>query len=74
MGVFFITPLRRYLIVEEHGVLVYPEGMAAAEVLVTGSEGGEGFRTVMAGLSVGAGYKLFSGGFALWGEQATYNY
>jgi len=72
MGVFFITPLRRYLIVEEHGVLVYPEGMAAAEVLVTGSEGGEGFKTVMAGLSVGAGYKLFSGGFALWGEQATY--
>ena len=72
MGVFFITPLRRYLIVEEHGILVYPEGMAAAEVLVTGSEGGEGFKTVMAGLSVGAGYKLFSGGFALWGEQATY--
>lgn len=72
MGVFFITPLRRYLIVEEHGNLVYPEGMAAAEVLVTGSEGGEGFKTVMSGLSVGAGYKLFSGGFALWGEQATY--
>ncbi len=72
MGVFFITPLRRYLIVEEHGNLVYPEGMAAAEVLVTGSEGGQGFKTVMTGLGVGAGYKLFSGGFALWGEQATY--
>ncbi|WP_326909069.1 OPT family oligopeptide transporter [Sedimentibacter sp. MB31-C6] len=72
MGVFFITPLRRYLIVEEHGNLVYPESMAAAEVLVTGSEGGQGFKTVMTGLGVGAGYKLFSGGFALWGEQATY--
>ena len=72
MGVFFITPLRRYLIVEEHGNLIYPEGMAAAEVLVTGSEGGKGFTTVMTGLGVGAGYKLFSGGFAFWGEQATY--
>jgi len=72
MGVFFITPLRRYLIVEEHGNLVYPEGMAAAEVLVTGSEGGQGFKTVMTGLGVGAGYKLFSRGFALWGQQATY--
>lgn len=72
MGVFFITPLRKYLIVEEHGNLIYPEGMAAAEVLVTGSEGGQGFKTVMTGLGVGAGYKLFSGGFALWGEQATY--
>jgi len=72
MGVFFITPLRRYLIVEEHGELIYPEGMAAAEVLVSGSEGGQGFKTVATGLGVGAGYKLFSGGFALWGEQATY--
>jgi len=77
MGVFFITPLRRYLIVEEHGNLVYPEGMAAAEVLVTGSEGGQGFKTVMTVLGVGAGNKLFLGGFflwgeALWGEQATY--
>ncbi|MEG0133320.1 MAG: oligopeptide transporter, OPT family [Clostridium sp.] len=72
MGVFFITPLRRYLIVEEHGELIYPESMAAAEVLVSGSEGGQGFKTVATGLGVGAGYKLFSGGFALWGEQATY--
>lgn len=72
MGVFFITPLRRYLIVEEHGNLIYPESMAAAEVLVTGSEGGQGFKTVMTGLGVGAGYKLFSGGFGLWKEQATY--
>ena len=68
MGVFFITPVRRYLIVEEHGTLVYPESMAAAEVLVTGSEGGTGFRTVLMGMGVGGLYKLFSGGFMFWGE------
>ena len=72
MGVFFVTPLRRFLVVEEHGKLVYPEGMAAAEVLVTGSQGGEGFKTVLAGLGVGAIYKLFSSGFKVWSEQATY--
>ncbi|ACQ54966.1 oligopeptide transporter, OPT family [Clostridium botulinum] len=72
MGTFFITPLRRFLIVEEHGELVYPESMAAAEVLVTGSQGGEGFKTVVSGLGVGGAYKFLSGGFKLWNEQASY--
>jgi putative OPT family oligopeptide transporter len=72
MGVFFITPVRRYLIVEEHGELIYPESMAAAEVLVTGSEGGKGFQTVLIGMGVGGAYKIASGGFAFWGENASY--
>ncbi|MCB2293440.1 oligopeptide transporter, OPT family [Clostridium algoriphilum] len=72
LGVFFVTPLRRFLIVEEHGTLVYPESMAAAEVLVTGSEGGEGLKTVATGLLVGAIYKLFSGGFKFWLEEASW--
>jgi len=72
MGVFFVTPVRRYLVVEEHGTLIYPESMAAAEVLVTGSEGGTGFRTVLLGMGAGAVYKLFSGGFLFWGENASY--
>ena len=72
MGVFFITPVRRYLIVEEHGNLIYPESMAAAEVLVTGSEGGSGFRTVLLGMGVGGAYKIFSGGFRFWSENASY--
>ncbi len=69
LGILFIVPLRRFLIVEEHGELVYPEGMAAAEVLVTGSTGGTGFITVLTGLMVGGLYKLLSGGFALWIEE-----
>jgi len=72
MGVFFITPVRRYLIVEEHGTLIYPESMAAAEVLVTGSEGGSGFKTVLLGMGAGGAYKMTSGGFAFWGENASY--
>ena len=69
LGILFIVPLRRFLTVEEHGELVYPEGMAAAEVLVTGSAGGAGFKTVLTGLFGGAAYKLLSGGFGLWLEE-----
>ncbi|KAF0092022.1 MAG: oligopeptide transporter OPT family [Fusobacteria bacterium] len=72
MGVFFVTPIRRYLIVEEHGTLVYPESMAAAEVLVTGSAGGSGFKTVLLGMGVGGAYKILSGGFKFWSENASY--
>ena len=34
LGVLFMIPLRRQLIVEEHGVLPYPEGTACADVLM----------------------------------------
>ncbi len=72
MGVFFITPVRRYLIVEEHGTLIYPESMAAAEILVTGTEGGGGFRTILTGMGVGAAFKMLAGGFCFWSETASY--
>lgn len=74
MGVFFITPLRRFLIVEEHGELVFPEAMAAAEVLVAGSVGGSGFKTVLTGIGAGGLYKFISGGLAFWPESASYTF
>ena len=40
LGVLMMIPLRRYLIVKEHGVLTYPEGTACAEVLIAGEKGG----------------------------------
>ncbi|MDF2880697.1 MAG: putative oligopeptide transporter, family [Clostridiaceae bacterium] len=72
LGILFVVPLRKYLIVEEHGRLVYPEGMAASEVLVSGSAGGHGLKTMLTGLSVGGGYKLLSGGFMLWTEEPSW--
>ncbi len=74
MGVFFITPLRRFLIVEEHGELVFPEAMAAAEVLVAGSAGGSGFRTVLTGIGAGGIYKFIAGGLGFWPESASYTF
>lgn len=72
MGVYFVTPVRRYLIVQEHGELIYPESMAQAEVLVNANQGGKGFKSVLNGLGVGVVYKLLSGGFGLWNETASY--
>src|SRR2546425_6164704 len=40
LGVLFMIPLRRALIVKEHGHLPYPEGTACAEGLVGGGKGG----------------------------------
>ena len=54
LGVLFMIPLRKALIVEEHGTLPYPEGMACAEVLLAGEEGGSNASTVFAGMGLGA--------------------
>ena len=40
LGVLMMIPLRRALIVKEHGVLPYPEGTACADVLLAGEGGG----------------------------------
>src|SRR6188768_233739 len=37
LGILMMIPLRRALIVEQHGILKYPEGTACAEVLKAGA-------------------------------------
>ena len=68
LGVLLMVPLRRALIVKEHGTLKYPEGTACAEVLIVGEERGVQARTVFMGLGVGAFYKFLNGGMHLWQE------
>ena len=69
LGILFVVPLRKYLIVEEHGNLIYPESLATAEVLVNSSEGGKGFATMMTGVAVGGLFKLLAGGLKFWSEE-----
>ena len=57
LGVLMMVPLRRALIVKEHGVLPYPEGTACADVLIAGERGGALAKTVFMGLAVGAAWK-----------------
>jgi len=59
LGVLFMIPLRRQLIVEEHGVLTYPEGTACADVLMAGERGGSFASRVFLGLGLGGLYTLF---------------
>ncbi|WP_312336679.1 OPT family oligopeptide transporter [Anaerospora hongkongensis] len=69
LGVLLMIPLRRYLIVDEHANLPYPEGTACAEVLVVGDQGGTGAKTVFAGIGIGAGYKFLMGALGIWEEN-----
>lgn len=66
LGVLMMIPLRRHLIVEEHGTLPYPEGTACAEVLRAGQEGGVRALTVFGGLGIGAAYKWIADGARLF--------
>jgi putative OPT family oligopeptide transporter len=74
LGVLFMIPLRRQLIVEEHGTLVYPEGTACADVLMAGEQGGSFASRVFLGLGIGGLYTLFQndGLFGLWPSQPDY--
>ena len=62
LGVLFMVPLRRPLIVEEHGVLQYPEGTACADVIKAGATGGSTASRVFFGLGLGALYAAFQNG------------
>lgn len=72
LGVLMMVPLRRYLIVKEHGVLRYPEGKACAEIIQAGERGGTSARKVFVGLGIGAGFKALQAFFA--GVKGTFAY
>ncbi len=71
LGVLFMIPLRRFLIVKEHHTLPYPEGTAAAQVLIAADAGGARAKNVFLGLGVGALYKLCTSFFKLWPEDLS---
>ena len=65
LGVLFMVPLRKALIVKEHGVLPYPEGTACADVLLAGEEGGSGAKTVFFGMGFAALIKYIVDGMKI---------
>ena len=74
LGVLFMIPLRRQLIVEEHGTLTYPEGTACADVLLAGERGGSFASRVFLGLGLGGLYTLFQNDnlFSAWPGTPDY--
>jgi putative OPT family oligopeptide transporter len=73
LGVLMMVPLRRALIVKEHGVLPYPEGAACADVLVAGERGGALAKTVFSGLGIGALWKSLSWIFQIFTTAVGYS-
>ncbi|HEY6877940.1 MAG TPA: oligopeptide transporter, OPT family [Polyangiales bacterium] len=80
LGILLMIPLRRALIVAQHGVLKYPEGTACAEVLKAGASeesraaageqartGGHGGATIVfGGFALGLAYKTAMSALRLW--------
>jgi putative OPT family oligopeptide transporter len=82
LGILMMIPLRRALIVQQHGQLKYPEGTACAEVLKAGaseesraaadpeaagtSAGGISARTIFTGFGIGLAYKALNIAFKGW--------
>jgi putative OPT family oligopeptide transporter len=72
LGVLFMIPLRRQLIVKEHGNLTFPEGTACADVLVAGERGGSFAGRVFWGLGIGGVYTFCMNTLGLWTGQPDY--
>ena len=72
LGVLFMIPLRRQLIVKEHGNLLYPEGTACADVLVAGERGGSFAGRVFWGLGIGGVYTICMNTLQAWPGQPDY--
>ncbi len=68
LGILMMIPLRRALIVKEHGNLPYPEGTACAEVLIAGEKGGIHAKTVFQAFGLAFVYKFLMTALRLWPE------
>mgnify|MGYP002559745788 CR=1 FL=1 len=69
LGVMFMVPLRRALIIKEKDTLPYPEGTACSEVLLAGESKGSSASTVFRGMSISALYNFFSDGMGLFPSE-----
>ncbi|MDP9291927.1 MAG: oligopeptide transporter, OPT family [Verrucomicrobiota bacterium] len=75
LGILMMIPLRRALIVDQHGLLKYPEGTACAEVLKAAASGTSdaadaeaagGGRTIFTGFGIGLLYQTAMSAFKMW--------
>ncbi len=72
LGTLMMIPLRRSLIVKEHGALPYPEGTACASVLQAGEKGGVFAKTAFLGMGVALIYAVLQKVFHVIAEVPAY--
>ncbi len=68
LGIFFMLPMREHFVVKEHGVLLFPEGTACAEILKAGESGAKKALLAILGVGIGACYRFLIGFVHLWSE------
>ncbi len=77
LGILAMIPLRRAFIVNMHGrpgqpgTLLYPEGTACAQVLISGEKGGTTGKTVFIGFGVAFFHKFVTEGLAVLKETVA---
>jgi len=71
LGVLFMIPLRRQLIVKEHGNLLFPEGTACADVLVAGIVEAR-LPAEFSGIGIGGVYTWLMTAMKMWTDQPAY--
>ncbi len=77
LGILAMIPLRRAFIVKMHGppgkpgTLLYPEGTAAAQVLISGEKGGTTGATVFVGFGIAFVHKFLTIGFGALKETVA---
>lgn len=72
LGTLMMIPLRRSLIVKEHGTLPYPEGTACGSVLQAGEKGGVFAQTAFLGMGVALVYAMLQKVFHVIAETPSY--
>lgn len=72
LGTLMMIPLRRSLIVKEHGTLPYPEGTACGSVLQAGEKGGVFAQTAFIGMGFAMVYAILQKVFHVISEMPTY--
>ena len=72
LGTLMMIPLRKALIVDEHGSLPYPEGTACASVLIAGEKGGDFAKTAYYGLAFAFAYAILQKVFHVIAEAPAW--
>ncbi len=72
LGILFMIPMRRYIIVKEHHVLPFPEGTACAAILKAGASAGKNAMMALWGILLGGFYKVCMNIFNLFTDVAAF--
>ncbi len=74
LGLFFLIPLRRYFVAEQHGKLPFPEATAINEVFVTGDAASDQAKTLVVAAGIGGLYDFLVSPMRAWEEAINFQF